>query len=143
MKKLLPIFIILILLSFLLYYFSVNVNTETITKQSLTINNCTADYVHFKNDNRVKMAETNGHAINNIMELGGAKIQIAKCLCDKYLTEKNVADSIEIVNILNSDEYQYSKKIFENWLDDFKTDTLNLESVCKNKDKYFGRIMLD
>ncbi len=139
MKKL------LIILSCIgIYYFLTHVNDETITKKTLTINNCKANYVHFKNDNIIKIAETGGHAPNNIMELGHAKIEIGKCLCDTYLNTKSAADSIEIIKILSSEEYTYMKNfLFEYSFEDFQTDTLNVASACKNKDKYFGKVLMD
>lgn len=143
MKKLLTILGIVLLACIGIYWFVKRVNTETITQQALTINGCTANYIHFKHDNAKKIAETGGHAPNNIIELGSAKITVAKCLCDKYLDTKTASDSIEIIHILNSKEYQHVKDFFESSLEDFQTDTLHLESVCKNKNKYFGKFLLD
>ncbi|WP_018342787.1 hypothetical protein [Cytophaga aurantiaca] len=143
MKKILSVVLILILLCLVLYYYATHVNTETITRKSITVNNCTAEYVHYKNDNIKNIAETHGHAPNNIMEVGWAKMEIAKCLCDNYLIRKTASDSIEIINILNSPEYSDLKNIFEPNSEYFQTDTLRLEFACKNKEKYFERFVLD
>ena len=124
------------------YYFLAYKNDETITKKTLIINNCKVDYVHFKNNNIKKTIETNGHAFDNTMELGQAKIAIGKCLCDKYLNKKTAVDSIQIVKILNSEEYTYIKNLFYD-VENFITDTLKVESVCKKKDKHFGVIIMD
>lgn len=148
MKKTLPIlFLVLICISGIigcLYYtYNYIVVKGGPTKKTLTVNGCTVNYTHFITDNQYQVQKTHGHAVNNIIELGGAKIEVAKCLCDSYLTEKNIPDSTQLVNILNSLEYAYAKSIFQDYVDNFNADTISIERVCKEKNKYFGRMIMD
>lgn len=148
MKKTLPIlFLVLICISGIigcLYYtYNYIVVKGGPSTKTFTLNGCSSDYIHFITDNQYQVQKTHGHAVNNIIELGGAKIEVAKCLCDSYLTKKNSSDSTELINILNSLEYAYAKSIFENSVEDFNTDTLHIERICKEKNKYFGRLMMD
>jgi len=71
------------------------------TKKTLTINNFTVHYTHVISDNQYQMDKINGHAYNNMMTLGSAKIEIGKCLCDSYLSKKN-SNSTELINICKS-----------------------------------------
>lgn len=111
--------------------------------KTLTVNGCKATYVHFITDNRYQVQKSHGHAVNNTIELGGAKIEIAKCLCDSYLKKKNSSDSTELINILNSLEYAYAKSIFQDYVENFNADTIRIERVCKERNKYFGRMIMD
>lgn len=111
--------------------------------KTLTINNCTVNYTHFITDNGYQMEKSHGHAVNNIMALGGAKIELAKCLCDSYLNKKNIPDSTELVKILHSEEYAYAKKMFWSKLEDFNADTIRIEKVCNEREKYFGKMIMD
>jgi hypothetical protein len=112
-------------------------------KKTLTANNCTVNYTHFITDNQYQMDKTGGHVFNNKMTLGASKIELAKCLCDSYINKKNNADSTEIIYILNSEEYKYIRNLFYYTLENFTTDTLHIERVCKDKDKYFGVMIID
>lgn len=113
------------------------------TNKTLTVNGCVVNYTHFITDNHYQVQKTHGHAVNNMIELGGAKIELAKCLCDSYLNKKNISDSMELINILNSKEYIHAKNMFWSRLEDFNTDTISIERVCKKKDTYFGKMIMD
>jgi hypothetical protein len=144
MKKLFFIaFLIIILIGGLYYSYDYLILQGGPTKRTLTVNGCTLTYTHFITDNQYQMNKTGGHVFNNIMELGAAKIEIGKCLCDSYLKKKTNADSLELTKILNSEEYTYAKNLFWLNIEDFSTDTIRIERVCKEKEKYFGLMIMD
>jgi hypothetical protein len=140
MKKLILTLIILVTLSGVYFYLIILGGP---VRKTLTINSCKEEYTYYITDNRYQVEKTHGHATDNSIELGAAKIEVAKCLCNSYLNNHSQNDSIEIIKILTSGEYYQSKNIFENILQDFRIDTITVDSICKNKDKYLQRMMLD
>ena len=141
MKKVLFIIFLLVAISITICYYYLIILGGPV-KKSMTVNGCTVDYTYFITNNKYQIEKTHGHAYDNAIELFVAKTEIASCLCESYLNKRNIPDSIALIDILNSKEYLESKR-YINTIGNFNTDTLNMESVCKDKDNYFGILIMD
>ncbi|MBC7485810.1 MAG: hypothetical protein H7282_03560 [Cytophagaceae bacterium] len=141
MKKFLFITFLLIAISITIcYYYFIILGGPV--KKNMTINGCTVDYTYFITNNKYQIEKTHGHAYGNAIELFVANTEIASCLCESYLNKRNTPDSTALIDILNSKEYLDSKRYINN-IGSFSTDTIKIESVCNDKDNYFGILLMD
>lgn len=141
-KKIIIIFTIIVLVALAgAYYFFITKRGPS--TKTLTINTCSTSYTHYLNDNP-GYYDTHGHSLdNNEGHLISAKLIILNCLCNSYLDKKEERDSVEIVNILKSEEYQTAQGLFCEIKEKFNADTISITYFCKNRYLYMDTLCID
>jgi hypothetical protein len=132
--------IIIVVIIFTTFFFYIIIMGGPIPR-SLKINSCNEKYIYFLTNNFYCNYRTSGHCPDNNFEFLNANNRAGNCLCDKYLKEKNPADSLMIINLVRSSEYLGNQ--YKNITGDEELKNIQINTVINNKDKIFGLLTIE
>ena len=106
--------------------------------RTLVVGECKTEYTYFITNNRFCNFRTSGHCPANEFEIFNAENRIGQCLCEKFESSKSTADSINVVEFINSNE-----RIVKSYEQLTNRSGIIVNEVCKNKAELFGLLTIE
>jgi hypothetical protein len=106
--------------------------------RTLLVKECKTEYTYFITNNLFCNYRTSGHCPDNEFEIINAENSVGQCLCEKFESSKSKADSMNVVEYINTNE-----RIVKSYKQLTNNSEIMVSVVCKNKDELFGSFTIE